>query len=120
MCGKKAIERLLARGRHGSAGPLRYIHLADNGETFSRIQISVPKKLFKRAVKRNLLKRRIRECWRRLKHNLIASEQGRDILIIYSTKEILTYQEIYSCIEGIISRLNERQAKQSKDETASE
>lgn len=120
LCGKKAIERLLARGRHGSAGPLRYIHLADNGETFNRILISVPKKLFKRAVKRNLLKRRIRESWRRLKHSLIPSECGRDILFIYSTKEVMTYQEIYSHIENIISRLNEKQTKQSKDERVSE
>lgn len=120
LCGKKAIERLLAHGRHGSVGPLRYIHLSINGETFNRILISVPKKLFKRAVKRNLLKRRIREAWRRLKHRLIQNEYGRDILFIYSTKEVMTYQEIYSHMESIISRLNEKQAKQSKDETVSE
>ncbi len=120
LCGKKAIERLLARGRHGSVGPLRYIHLTDNRETYNRILISVPKKLFKRAVKRNLLKRRIREAWRRLKHNLTPSEHGRDLLFIYSTKDVMTYQDIYSHIESIINRLNERQVKQSKDETLSE
>lgn len=120
LCGKKAIERLLAGGRHGSVGPLRYIHMADNGEAFNRILISVPKKLFKRAVKRNLLKRRIRECWRRLKHNLIPSEHGRDILFIYTTKDVMTYQEIYSHIETIINRLNDRQAKPSRDEAVSE
>ena len=120
LCGKKAIETLLAKGRHGSVGPIRYIHRADNGEEFSRILISVPKKLFKRAVKRNLLKRRIRESWRRLKHNLIAAEHGMDILFIYSTKEVMTYQDIYTHIESVISKLNENQAKQKKNETASE
>jgi len=34
-----------------------------------------------------------------------------DILFMYSTKEILTYQEIYSCMEGIIDRLNQKTAK---------
>ena len=94
--------------------------MADNGEEFSRILISVPKKLFKRAVKRNLLKRRIRESWRRLKHNLAQSEHGMDLLFIYSTKEVMTYQEIYSLIEKIVEKLNENQTKQKSNETASE
>lgn len=94
--------------------------MADNGEEFSRILISVPKKLFKRAVKRNLLKRRIRESWRRLKHNLAQSEHGMDLLFIYSTKEVMTYQEIYSHIEKIVEKLNENQTKQKSNETASE
>ena len=94
--------------------------MADNGEEFSRILISVPKKLFKRAVKRNLLKRRIRESWRRLKHNLAQSEHGMDLLFIYSTKEVMTYQDIYSHIEKIVEKLNENQTKQKSNETASE
>lgn len=94
--------------------------MADNGEEFSRILISVPKKLFKRAVKRNLLKRRIRESWRRLKHNLAQSEHGMDLLFIYSTKEVMTYQEIYSHIEKIVEKLNEHQTNQKSNETASE
>ena len=111
LCGKKGIERLLAHGKQGNAGPIRYICLSDNGEERSRILISVPKKLFKRAVKRNLLKRRIRESWRRLKHD-VKSEKGMDILFMYSTKDVLTYQEIYSCIEGIIEKLNRKAIKE--------
>ena len=88
--------------------------MADNGEKFSRILISVPKKLFKRAVKRNLLKRRIRESWRKLKHQMHCS--GSDILFIYSSKEILTYQEIYSLIESIISKINDRCTKAAENE----
>ena len=116
LCGKKTIDRLLAKGRHGSVGPMRYMCIADNGEKACRILVSVPKKLFKRAVKRNLLKRRIRESWRRLKHS-IQGEQGMDILLIYSTKEIMTYQEIYSHVENIISKLNSRKAKTADNET---
>lgn len=105
LCGKKGIDRLLAKGRHGNAGHLRYIFASGNGENFNRIMVSVPKKLFKRAVKRNLLKRRIRESWRKQKNSLHASG-GMDILFIYSTKEVLSYQEIYDCIGSIIDRLN--------------
>ena len=105
LCGKKGIEKLLARGRFGSVDSIRYRFLTDNGEEINRILISVPKKLFKRAVKRNLLKRRIRECWRKQKHALNV-EKGMDILFMYSTKEVLTYQEIYSRMEEIIEKLN--------------
>ena len=115
MCGKKGIESLLARGRHGNAGAIRYIYALDNGEEYNRILISVPKKLFKRAVKRNLLKRRIRESWRRLKGGL-DSECGVDILFMYSTKEILPYQEIYDCISGIVGRLSEKMKNNGKQE----
>ena len=84
MCGKKGIESLLAKGKHGSCGAIRYIFSEGNNEGCHRILVSVPKKLFKRAVKRNLLKRRIRESWRKLKHQMYCS--GSDILFIYSSK----------------------------------
>ena len=115
LCGKKGIESLLARGKHGNAGAIRYIYALDNGEEFSRILVSVPKKLFKRAVKRNLLKRRIRESWRRLKGN-IESSRGLDILFMYSTKEVLSYQEIYDIISGIVTRLSEKSRQDGKQE----
>ena len=115
LCGKKGIEKLLARGRHGSVGNIRFIYNTDNGQDTHRLLVSVPKKLFKRAVKRNLLKRRIRESWRRLKHGL-RTEKHMDVLIIYSTKEVLTYQEIYEHIEKVIERLNGTQKCNEKSE----
>lgn len=76
--------------------------------------ISVPKKLFKRAVKRNLLKRRIRESWRKQKHALI-SDTGVDILFMYPTKEILSYEEIYAAVGKIIEQLNSRMAPKKSE-----
>ena len=86
---------------------LRYLCLRRNDAEFSRIMVSVPKKSFKRAVKRNLLKRRIRESWRKQKH-LLAVEGNMDILFMYSTKEILSYSDIYSAVSQIIENLNIR------------
>ena len=37
LCGKKGIESLLAKGKHGNAGAIRYIYTLDNGEEYSRI-----------------------------------------------------------------------------------
>ena len=106
LCGKKGIESLLAKGKHGNAGAIRYIYTLDNGEEYSRILVSVPKKLFKRAVKRNLLKRRIRESYRKQKHILAAT--GVDVLFMYSTKEVLSYEAIYTAVGQIIAKINER------------
>ena len=120
LCGKKGIERLLAKGRHGSEGPIRYTYIVDNGLEHSRVLISVPKRLFKRAVKRNLLKRRIRECWRKNK-GMILPGHGIDILLTYSTKEVLTYQTIYSHIENTVAKINNKIINSAKnDEVAAE
>ena len=106
LCGKTGISHLLAKGRHGNVPNMRYLCLKDNGKEFNRIMVSVPKKLFKRAVKRNLLKRRIRESYRRQKHDLNL-KSGVDLLFMYSTKEILSYEEIYKTVGQIIRKINE-------------
>ena len=72
------------------------------------MMVSVPKKLFKRAVKRNLLKRRIRESWRLQKQNINAT--GVDILFTYSTKEIMEFTEILDAVGKIIEKVNKATA----------
>ena len=109
LCGKTGISKLLAEGKHGSAGPVRFLFINDSGNEENRIMVSVPKKLFKRAVKRNLLKRRIRESYRRQKHSLTA-KGGLDVLFMYSTKEVLSYDEIYQAVGLAIEKINERNA----------
>ena len=120
LCGKTCIGKLLAKGKHGNVSGLRFLYMTNTGCETNRIMVSVPKKMFKRAVKRNLLKRRIRESWRRQKHAL-SQAGGTDILFIYPSKEILSYEEIYSSVGNIIEKINAIQAKQEKvNETATE
>ena len=107
LCGKTAISKLLAKGKHGSVPGIRWQCLYGTDSGVNRIVVSVSKKFFKRAVKRNLLKRRIRESWRRQKH-MLALEGNFDILLIYSVKEILSYEEIYAAVGQIIENLNDR------------
>ena len=106
LCGKTAISTLLAKGRHGKVPGLRYCFNLDSGAEDNRIMVSVPKKMFKRAVKRNLLKRRIRESWRRQKHNLDGLN-GYDILFTYSLKEILSYEEIYEAVGKVVEKVRQ-------------
>ena len=96
ICGKTAIGRLLAEGRYGYAGALKYCWLAPNGEPVSRVMVSVSKRLFKRAVRRNLLKRRLREAYRVRKGLLPA---GVDLMLVWNSREVLSFQEIAPLVE---------------------
>ena len=62
-----------------------------------RFAVSVPKKSFKRAVKRNLLKRRIREA---IRLNRAALPEGfnADFLFFYRVPEVLDFAEIQKAV----------------------
>ena len=97
LSSKGAVEMLLKSGRYGVSGVLKYVYRKNNGLPYSRMMVSVPKKLFRRAVKRNLLKRRVREAYRLNKGLIVPGETGgTDILFIYRSKELSTQSEIVS------------------------
>ncbi len=113
LSGRKEIATLLDRGKFSDGpGGLRFCFLRESGSELNRIMISVPKRNFKRAVKRNLLKRRIRESYRLQKHELEGS--GTDILFIYTSKEILPYADIYDAVGKIISKINDYGHRQAE------
>ena len=103
------LSRLFADGRYGTAGVIRYCFRAGNELTFNRIVVSVPKKCFRRAVKRNLLKRRIREAYRLNKSMLhVLPDGGIDILFIYTSREIMDSAAISADIRTALSAVNAR------------
>ena len=63
--------------------------------------VSVPKKMFRRAVKRNLLKRRIRESYRTQKALLEGSRV--DLMFVYSSKEVLDSAVIREAVGTILT-----------------
>ena len=72
---------------------------------FHQVLIAVPPKNFRKAVDRNLLKRRIREAYRLNKHRIAASEKLL-IAYIYNAKEILTFSQIQERLVKTFNRFD--------------
>ena len=66
LCSKKLIEELFHNGSSFLLYPFRIVWLSHSlpAEVPVQVVINVPKRRFKKAVHRNLIKRRIREAYR--------------------------------------------------------
>lgn len=100
LSGRNAISDLMKKGKYGNESFLRYCYSCGNGLEVNRILVSVPKRNFKRAVKRNLLKRRLRESYR-LQKDLLGGP-GIDLMFVYNSKEVLPSDEIRSAVRRIL------------------
>lgn len=96
LCSKKMIETLFQSGASILGFPIRMQYLlidSDDGDK-AKILFSVPKKRFKRAVKRNLIRRRMREAYRLNKHLLYPTvPEGKQLIcaFIYIDNAIQSY-----------------------------
>ena len=113
LCGKTAVVSLFEAGKNASAGCLRCKYLQRADTEPSRIVVSVPKRSFKRAVKRNLLKRRMREAYRRQKELL---GPGVDILFIYTSPEVQPYETVFSDMATLLQAVYAREIQHSENQ----
>ena len=104
LCGKTTVSALISSGKWGVMPHLRYCWSAGHETGLNRIMVSVPKKFFKRAVKRNLLKRRMREAYRLQKELLPTT--GIDLLLAYSHAEAADFATIYAEVTTILGRIS--------------
>lgn len=106
LCGKTSVSALISDGKWGTTEHLRFCWAAGRDTGRNRLLVSVPKKFFKRAVRRNLLKRRLRESYRLQKERLTAS--GVDLMLAYSHAEIADFQTLFTEIGEILDRINNK------------
>ncbi|MDH5609744.1 MAG: ribonuclease P protein component [Cyclobacteriaceae bacterium] len=103
---KKKIEELFKYGSFFRVPPLQVKYLACPSCSYHQVLIAVPKKFHKKAVVRNLLKRRIREAYRINKPSLFEGGQTYHLIaIMYLSKEILPFSEIEKKLIKLLKRL---------------
>ena len=114
---KKTIAHLFSGGRSFAAYPLRLIYISVPLDGVAKsipvlFSMSVPKKNFKLAVTRNLLRRRIRETYR-LRKSAFFSELSESVseipqqyalMFLYTGREILSYADIEISMTKILKR----------------
>lgn len=111
------IEKLFTGGSKSlPAFPLRIVYMPVEEENLPTISllISVPKKRFKRAVKRNRVKRQIREAYRKNKDCLHESleNSGKKVIIafLWLDNELHPSDEIEEKVKKLIRLTAERMA----------
>ncbi len=104
---EKVIQELFDKGSSFYLYPFKvyFMQNPDPGFPVHQVLISVSKKKFRRAVDRNLIKRRIRESYR-LNKKLLANRNKLLIAYIYSIKEILPSAQIKERLVRTFKRLD--------------
>ena len=114
LCSKILIDKLFHKNRRLKEFPLHLIWVETELFVDVPVQsmVSVSKRRFKKAVSRNLLKRRMREAFRLHKNELYQSLQSENkqlaIAFIYQSNEILPYGDIEKSLIALLSRLQEK------------
>ena len=122
---KKQIDRLFRGGgsKAMTASPLRMVYMADSRQTDSQpsdghqpmaqMMVSVPKRYFKRAVKRNYVKRQVREAYRLNKHILVnhltqKADKTVSLCFIWTSDWLLPTAEVMKRMANLLTRLVEK------------
>ncbi len=108
LCSRKVLEELFSGGHPSvSAFPIRAVFMP-SGQAGVRIMTSVSKRYFKRAVKRNRIKRQLREAYRLQKEMLLPQLQGGlDIAFLWTSNEELPTEKVFQKMRNILQRIQE-------------
>jgi ribonuclease P protein component len=109
LCSKKIMDKLFTEGKTIFVFPLKIVYLETSLLSNFPVQaaFTVGKRNFKRAVQRNLIKRRMREAYRLNKHKFYVEigEKQVAVFFIYTGKTISEYKQIESSVKKGLKKL---------------
>lgn len=111
---RKVLEAVYEKGEQMVVHPYRLRFMRYEFESGAPVQfaVSVPKRNVKSAVKRNKVKRRIREAYRLNKGDLLSQikdpSQGLALFLIYIGKEDQTYSFLEEKMKMLLKKLQEQ------------
>lgn len=118
LCSRTLIDRLFHKdgSRSMAAYPLRLVYMkTQDGEDIPPAQmlVSVPKRCFKRAVKRNRVKRQVREAYRKNKHILydklkLQEDTRLTMAFIWLDDKLWDTQKVEQKVVNLMQRLAEK------------
>lgn len=104
----KLISQLFLEGKSLSVYPLKLIYLkTDIKEAQIKTAVTVPKKIFKRAVHRNKIKRLLRESYRLNKAIIFNNTEDKfAFLFLYLGKEMPAFVHVESKMKLLLQKFN--------------
>jgi len=105
--GESLIREIFEEGKSISSYPLKLIYLEIKVPVKTKIQcgVTVPKRNFKSAVKRNRIKRLLRESYRLNKEQIFNNIEGSfAFLFLYLGKEMPQYEEVELNMQVILQK----------------
>ena len=113
LAGEKHIQELFEKGSSFHLYPFRVLSLPnpESKHKINQVLISVSKRNFKRAVDRNLIKRRVREAYRLQKDQI----NGLSLLLafVYTSKEIEPFQVIKDKLFLVLEKIKKLDVSKS-------
>ena len=109
LTSRVTISKVYEKGKHLNDYPFKMVWLKETGEAGLKVVFSVPKRKFKRAVDRNQIKRKLREAYRRHKHDCQKAAESQNVrvslFLIYLGKDIPLSEIVDDKIILLLNRL---------------
>ena len=110
-----AIQELLKNGQTISSFPFKiyWRQTADLHQGYpAKTAILIPKKKFRRAVDRNLMRRRIRDVYRRNKYLIYEPLEEKNmniiLVILFLSDEFISFEKLSAAICKLLGKLAEK------------
>lgn len=110
---KKLLEEVYEKGENLKGYPFRLKYLVTEweGDAAVKIVVSVPKRSVRKAVRRNRIRRQIKEAYRLNKADLLSQMKAKEkrlaLFLIYTGKDDQTYQSLEKKLIELLRKLQD-------------